>query len=419
MKKIRLVLSAMALLLVPGMICPQATVSAASKELPPTFEENRGQLPEEFRFLIRDGGNVVGLGSDSLEIRPSGTGQNLRLRFSGGNKFPDLSGEDRLPGKVHYLVGSDPADWITDVSTYSSARYRSIYEGIDLVLGGKRGALTLEFELAPEVNHEDLVIELQGLEAVELGSNGEVMIGDAAWLLAPEIAQQTAEGPIAIEGSFLLFNGNRVAIDAVDRNFDLPMSIRITLDGGPSPSRPLGVNEEPALAIAGDGDVIVAGRTIPFGAGEAYVTRLTDDESAVVFTTYFGGSGDDVPAGVAVDASGQVVVVGGTTSGNDFPSAGGVAGATRGRRDAFVVRISRDGSHLVHSALLGGQQHDEARDVAIGPDQSVWITGDSEGDFPVVGNAIDLEAGGPTEAWLAHLSADGSELLFSTYRAGS
>jgi len=330
-----------------------------------------------------------------------------------------LSGESLLPGKVHYLVGSDAADWITDVSTYSSARYRSLYEGIDLLVGGRRGALTLDFELAPQVDHENLVIELQGLDPVELGRNGAVRIGNAVRLLAPEIIQQTPEGPVLVSGMFLLFDGNRIAVEPAVRDIDLPMTIRIRLDGNPSPSKRIGSKEEPDLAVAADGDVIVAGRTMPFGPGEAYVTRLNHDQSAVLFTTYFGGSGDDVPSAVAVDASGQVVVVGGTTSGNDFPSAGGLTGFPGGRRDAFIVRISPDGSDLVHSTLLGGQQQDEARDVAIGPDQSVWITGDTEGDFPVVGDAFDPEAGGASDAWLAHLAADGSELLFSSCLGGS
>lgn len=421
MMKIRLALYVMILFLVPGMVCSQVTASGAGRDLPPAFEENGGQQPEDYRFLIRDVGYTLGLAADRLEIRPSGAaaGQNLQLRFSGGNRFPVLSGESLLPGKVHYLVGSDAADWITDLSTYSSARYRSLYEGIDLVVGGRRGALTLDFELAPQEDHDNLVIELQGLDPVELGRNGEVKIGNAIRLSAPEIFQQTAEGPVPVSGMFLLFDGNRIAVEPTERDIDLPMTIRIRLDGNRSPSKRIGSKGQPDLAVAADGDVIVAGRTMPFGAGEAYVTRLTHDQSTVLFTTYFGGSGDDLPSAVAVDASGQVVVVGGTTSGNDFPSVGGAIGFSGGRRDAFIVRISPDGSDLVHSTLLGGQQQDEARDVAIGPDQSVWITGDTEGDFPVGGDAFDPEAGGASDAWLAHLAADGSELLFSSCLGGS
>jgi len=84
MMKIRLALFVMILLLVPGMVCSQATASGAGKELPPTFEENRGQLPEDHRFLIRDVGYTLGLTADRLEIRPSGSaaGQDLQLRFS-------------------------------------------------------------------------------------------------------------------------------------------------------------------------------------------------------------------------------------------------------------------------------------------------------------------------------------------------
>ena len=64
MMKIRLALFVMILFLVPGMICSQATASGAGKQLPPTFEENRGQLPEDYRFLIRDVGYILGLTAD-------------------------------------------------------------------------------------------------------------------------------------------------------------------------------------------------------------------------------------------------------------------------------------------------------------------------------------------------------------------
>ena len=397
MNKNALTISILVLLLALGASCSMAA----------GFEENHGQLSGEYRFLVRDVGYALGLGTDRIEIRPSGADStsSLFLEFSGGNRDLVLRGQTLLPGKVNYLAGLNPDDWITAVPTWSSVRYGSIYEGIDLVVGGKTGDLYMEFELAPGVNYEDLLIGIHTLLPMELNGQGELRIGNAMRLLAPEINQQTDEGPVPLDGGYLLLDGLRLAVEPARRDIDLPMTIRIGVAGVISTSGPRGSGNEPDLAVGADGDLIVTGQTMPYGSGGAYVTRLTDHEATVSFTTFYGNSGEFLPAAVAVDSEGQAVVVGWTRFGDEA--------------DAFVLGLSADGSRRIHSTLLGGPGEDHARDVLIGPDGSVWVTGETAGGLPMAGDPLDAEAAGGSEAWLAHLSSDGSELLFSTYLGGS
>lgn len=112
----------------------------------------------------------------------------------------------------------------------------------------------------------------------------------------------------------------------------------------------------------------------------AFITQLNAAGTALVYSTYLGGSSDDDAVAIAVDASGNVVVAGTTTS-TDFrstPAAFRRTGNTASDgtcQDAFVARLSASGSSLTFSTYLGGTDDDEARDVAIDAAGSVFVAG--------------------------------------------
>ena len=85
-----------------------------------------------------------------------------------------------------------------------------------------------------------------------------------------------------------------------------------------------------------------------------------------MYSTYFGGSGDDWGAGIAVDASGQAYVVGRTKSSN-FPTTAGAYQTTYGggEGDAFVAKFNASGSALIYSTYLGGSGYDAATCIAL------------------------------------------------------
>src|SRR5262249_53579781 len=131
-----------------------------------------------------------------------------------------------------------------------------------------------------------------------------------------------------------------------------------------------GSNEDWGQAIAVDpasGDALVTGRTFSTnfptanplqasnrGSQDAFVTRLRADGTALVYSTYLGGSNADVGPALAVDpATGDALLTGITYSTN-FPTANPLQASNRGNGDAFVTRLNAAGSALVYSTYLGG-----------------------------------------------------------------
>ena len=73
--------------------------------------------------------------------------------------------ESPVPTRTHYLIGSDPSKWVTNVAHYQRVRYRGVYPGIDLVYYGKQQELEYDFVLAPGADPSRIRFALSGGQA--------------------------------------------------------------------------------------------------------------------------------------------------------------------------------------------------------------------------------------------------------------
>ena len=200
-------------------------------------------------------------------------------------------------------------------------------------------------------------------------------------------------------------------------------------------------DEARAIAVDTAGNAFVTGQTreqsfplvhalqaqcASYGSGgcrSVFVVKLNPRGQAVL-STYLGGSGEDAGNAIAVDRKGNIYVAGSTTS-RDFPLRNPAQRAAGGGHDAFAAKISADGSHLTYATYLGGSGFDEARGIAVDGDGNAYLTGKTESpDFPAL-NALQSRCVLTTrgecagEAFVAKLSAGGSEVLYSTFLGGS
>jgi hypothetical protein len=153
------------------------------------------------------------------------------------------------------------------------------------------------------------------------------------------------------------------------------------------------------------------------GGRNAFVLKLSPAGNSLAYSTYLGGSLSDSGNGIAVDAAGAAYVVGDATSLN-FPASGWQR-ANHGGQDAFVAKLSADGSRLVYSTYLGGSSNDHGAAIAVDAAGTAWVAGSTwSTDFPVT-NAFQSASGGGQDAFVARLSADGDTLLFGSYLGGS
>jgi K319L-like, PKD domain len=138
------------------------------------------------------------------------------------------------------------------------------------------------------------------------------------------------------------------------------------------------------------------------GLSDAFLTKTTVDGSGLVYSTYFGGEGDDIAEQVVVDATG-IAHISGETDSFSFPLAGAIQDLVIGF-DAFYAAFSADGRTLLRSTPLGGSALDAGRGLALNAAGDAWIVGRTESaDFPIA-NAFQPNPGGGSDAFVSHLT---------------
>ncbi|MDE2149501.1 MAG: SBBP repeat-containing protein [Gammaproteobacteria bacterium] len=175
------------------------------------------------------------------------------------------------------------------------------------------------------------------------------------------------------------------------------------------------------IAVDGGGNAYVLGETSatdfpttanalqPDNAGgfDAFVSKLNSDGSALVYSTYLGSSGDDSPAAIAVDPSGNAYVLGATAT-SDFPTVNPLQANLAGGNDAFIARLNADGSALTFSTFLGGSGDDVGNAVAVDTGGNIYIVGTTDStDFPTV-NPLQAHNAGGHDAIVAKIDPNGN-----------
>jgi hypothetical protein len=158
--------------------------------------------------------------------------------------------------------------------------------------------------------------------------------------------------------------------------------------------------------------------------GDGFVVKLSPDADEVLFSTLLGGPGNDGIAkndGLKLDAEGRAVVIG--QGGEGFPVTPGASQSTYGGglTDGFVSVLSADGSQLLNSTLLGGDQWEEPSGIDIDSRGNIYLSGNTgSSDFPTTANAYQRQyGGGQTDMMLTVLTPNLRDVLYSSLLGGS
>jgi hypothetical protein len=198
-----------------------------------------------------------------------------------------------------------------------------------------------------------------------------------------------------------------------------------------------GAEVESAIAVDSSGDVYLTGQTLSnsfpttpgafqtslagTGISNAFVAELNPAGSALIYSTYLGGSGGDGGASIAVNSSGNAFLTGYTKSTN-FPTAGPYQASLAGPVNAFVAEVNRAGSALVYSTYLGGSEGDYGSGIAVDSSGNAYVTGRTlSPNFPTTPGAFQTSLGGSgaTDAFVTKLNSKGAALVYSTYLGGN
>jgi Beta-propeller repeat len=380
----------------------------------------------------------------------------LRMQLVGANPKASISGMKELTGKSNYFIGNDPKKWCTNVPNYARVRYANVYPGVDLVYYGdpaKADQLEYDFVVQPGADPSRIMLDV-GTESMpapgyprrgtlDVATNGDRLVGAEGGevvLQKPTVYQPSANYELGtsdkqvFSGKYVLVGTHRVGFQVAAYDHSKPLVIDPTLVY----STYLGAYWDKATGIAVDasGNAYVTGKTFsanfPTTAGafktglggtasDAFVSKLNGTGSALIYSTYLGGSSYDEGSGIAVDASGNAYVTGWTASGN-FPTTAGAFQTTfgEGYDDAFVSKLNGTGSALIYSTYLGGSSYDEGHGIAVDASGKAYVTGLTySSDFPTTAGAFQSALGGFDDAFVSKLNPAGSALLYSTYLGGS
>ncbi|MGH9837979.1 MAG: SBBP repeat-containing protein [Blastocatellia bacterium] len=173
------------------------------------------------------------------------------------------------------------------------------------------------------------------------------------------------------------------------------------------------------IAVDASGNAYITGETSSFnfahfptvnplqptigGGFDAFVTKVNAAGSALLYSTYLGGSGSEIGFGITVDTNGNAYVTGWTTS-TDFPTASPVQPTSGGASDAFVTKVNAAGSALIYSTYLGGSSDDRPLNLAVDANGNAYVTGFTRStNFPTVNAAQSTFGGGFNDAFLVKI----------------
>ncbi len=155
------------------------------------------------------------------------------------------------------------------------------------------------------------------------------------------------------------------------------------------------------------------------GGSDAFIAKLSPDGSQLVYSTYLGGSGEDVGYGIAVDSAGASYVTGFTTS-SDFNTQAPFQAANRGGFEAFVTKLNPQGSALSYSTYIGGAGGDLGSGIVVDGTGAAYVIGyTTSTDFNIKAPALQAANGGGLDLFVSKFNPTGSDLVYSTYLGGA
>ncbi len=445
-------------------------ILATYGKLPLHFETNQGQTDARVKFLAHGSGYTVFLtGQDAtvllhpqpVESALSSTAKSLpaptlkfpqhpaaaiRLALAGANSRTQVESLDLQPGESNYLIGNDPSKWRRDVPHFARVKYHSVYPGVDLLYYGNQGQLETDFILAPGVDPRKIGVRIEGADKLNLNARGDLILSTAAGdvtMHRPRAYQQTATARQEIAANYVRRGSRIIGIEVAP--YDSSQSLII--DPVLSYSTYLGGTTNQFLGgIAADsaGFAYVAGFTnsttfptvtgsfqtvLSNSSGNAFITKLKQDGTGVVYSTFLGGTGTtgDSAHAIAVDATGDAYIVGFTSS-SDFPLKANAYQSVNKGGGGFFSELDPTGSTLLYSTYLSGSGTDRLNAIALGSNGNAFITGSTTStDFPVViatalQNTNNVTGSQIGTAFLSRIDPTQSgvpSLVYSTYLGGS
>jgi CSLREA domain-containing protein len=400
----------------------------------------------------------------------------VKLDFIKANLFAHPIGVESTSATISYFKGK-PEQWRAGIQTYSQIVYHDLWPGIDLVYNGTVDRLKYEMVVHPGADPRQIQLAYRGATNLSINTNGQLVVTTPAGTFSDDTPHAYQE----IDGQQVEVAMAYSVVDDPAANFMIntfahadPAVHQDTLANPPQgypqrsysfrlgaydPTQPLVL--DPALIvyagfIGGSGDdYVFTGRSLAVdsasntyvtgytnssessfpdtvgpdlsfngGTWDAFVAKVNPSGTALIYTGYIGGTGDEQGLSIAVDSAGNAYVAGRTNSdqstfpvnvGPDLVYGGGIW-------DGFVAKLNPSGSTLLYAGYIGGDDGDEVKAIAVNANENAFISGvtaSTQATFPVLVGPDLTYNGGTWDGFVAKVKADGSGLDYAGYVGGS
>ena len=368
-------------------------------------------------------------------VRPGashGAGGGLgAVRFERARADAALVPEIPLDGRSHYIRDSETR---IDVPHYAQLRVRGIYRGIDLVYRAKGSDLEYDFEVETGADPRAIRLRAEGKAQAKIDARGDLVVQSERTIARhkrPQLFQDIDGVRVEIEGRYRGLGGNRFRLKLGRYDRTRPLTIDPVL----SYSARLGGKQwDTALGIAVDaaGNAYVAGWTtssdfplvnaydsrLGNGDQEVFVAKLNATGSALVYSTFIGGTRSaDAATGIAVDAQGNAYVTG-VTTGTDFPVTTGAYATAPAGGGGFALKLGPAGNTLLYSTYLPFVSNPR---IAVDAGGNAHIAGQAATGFATTAGAYQRSIRSATNSapFALKLNAAGTALVYATFVGGS
>jgi len=427
-------------------------VGANLPQLPLYFIENRGQVDEKvlfytqtprFNLWITKSELVFDFNGIRKNFQGTGRGSSGESIARGVSKLIFINPQTKvepLPLKktdhvVNYYKGNKSENWQKGIPSYLGIILQNLYPGIDLKIYGSGSRVEYDWNVKPGADVADIAFKLDNVKSAILDKEGNLSIKTGNGEIMhqkPCCFQKKKAERISVGGAFREIDKNLFGfqVGGYDRSVELvidPVILAYSTFLG-------GSRQEYGESIDLDsyGNIFITGVTASIDFPminpiqsrirnfDLYVCKITPNGDSLVYSTFFGGSGEEFfHVALAADDFGNVYVTGSTDS-TDFPlwlplqnRYGG------GWADGILFKISPSGL-LLFSTYIGGSLLDRASEISLDSTGNAYITGNTHSfDYPLQNPFQAVHKGGNEDVFISKISADGSCLLFSTFLGGS
>jgi gliding motility-associated-like protein len=363
----------------------------------------------------------------------------FKVSFINANTASVIKPINKIDAYANFILGNDESKWKGNVAQYSSLKYNNLYNGVDLVVKSASNSMEYDFVVAPFADVTQIQLSYDGVSP-KLLKNGNLSILTSVneYEEAKPYAYQIIDGQkVEVPCAFVL-KKNELSfkfLKAYDKAYELiidPILVFKTYSGGSSTTFGWSATYDLTGKLYSGGECFGVGWPVSTGAYQTTFGGSVDvglnvyssNGSTLFYSTYFGGSGTDVPSSMIVEPGTNNVYIFGTTSSSNLPFKTGCYDSILGGfQDMYVAKINSTGTTLLASTYLGGSGNDGKDDNQINltnNNEILLASVTSSSDFPVSTTALQSTTGGGTnDGIFSKLNNGLTALLYSTYIGGS